>query len=67
MNIMGNLAFENIGKIDWEPYLPVMFARILRWIDLPVSYKHLKVSRNQNMNAVSVASNLKPKYSLFQK
>ncbi|CAD7093813.1 unnamed protein product [Hermetia illucens] len=55
MNIMGNLAFENIGKIDWEPYLPVMFARILRWIDLPVSYKHLKVSRNQNMNAVSVA------------
>lgn len=55
MYIMGNLAFENIGTINWEPYLPVMFARILRWIDLPVSYKQIKLMKNQNFNVSIVA------------
>ncbi|XP_055375207.1 proteasome activator complex subunit 4-like [Condylostylus longicornis] len=55
MMIMGNLAFENIGKIDWNEHLPVMFTRILRSLNLPVAYKKVKVNRNQNLSPASVA------------
>lgn len=37
MTIFATVGFKNIGYIDWEPYIPTMFARILRSIDFPVS------------------------------
>lgn len=56
MNIISVLARENIGRIDWEPYIPMLFARILRSLDLPVTYKSLKSARNQQLWSSSIAS-----------
>lgn len=58
MNKIGALASENIGLIDWEPYIPVVFTRILRSLHLPVCYKNTKSSRNQCLFASSVAGTL---------
>ncbi|GAB0097686.1 proteasome activator complex subunit 4A-like [Sergentomyia squamirostris] len=55
MNLIASTASHNIGIIDWEPYLPVMFTRILRSVDLPVVYKNIGSSRNQNLWAASVS------------
>uniref|UniRef100_A0A6B2EKU9 Proteasome activator complex subunit 4 n=1 Tax=Phlebotomus kandelakii TaxID=1109342 RepID=A0A6B2EKU9_9DIPT len=55
MNLMASTSSHNIGRIDWEPYLPVMFTRILRSVDLPVVYKNIGSSRNQNLWASSVS------------
>lgn len=56
MNKIAGLASENIGLIDWEPYIPVIFTRILRSLELPVCYKNTKSSRNQSLYPSSVAS-----------
>jgi hypothetical protein len=59
MNIMARLASQNIGEVDWEPYIPQMFSRILRGIDLPVSYKSMKSSKNQCMWSADVSREIK--------
>ncbi|KAJ1523444.1 hypothetical protein ONE63_001302 [Megalurothrips usitatus] len=39
MSLMARLAEQNTGRIDWEPYMDIMFTRILRSLKLPVLYK----------------------------
>lgn len=56
MNKIAGVASENIGLIDWEPYIPTIFTRILRSLDLPVCYKNMKSSRGQSLWASSIAS-----------
>lgn len=56
MNKIAGIASENIGLIDWEPYIPTIFTRILRALELPVYYKNMKSSRGQSLWATSVAS-----------
>jgi proteasome activator subunit 4 len=36
-----NIAFYNTGHIDWNPYLPEIFTRILRGFQLPMGSKQL--------------------------
>lgn len=59
MNLAAMVANENVGLIDWEPYIPTMFTRILRSLDLPVCYKNMKSSRGQSLWSGSVACELK--------
>nr|XP_029734187.1 proteasome activator complex subunit 4B isoform X2 [Aedes albopictus] len=70
MTIFATVGFKNIGYIDWEPYIPTMFARILRSIDFPVSYKSTKSSKLQGLAPQSIAiwivSVLGPKSSAQQ-
>lgn len=56
MNLLAITASQNVGYIDWEPYIPIIFTRIMRSIDLPVCYKNMKSSRNQSLWPSSVAS-----------
>ena len=47
MRLLGQLAWLNIGHIDWEEYIPTMYARFMRIFRLPVYYKkvgHIKMS-----------------------
>lgn len=37
--LIARLASFNTGRIDWEPYLPIMYGRFLRILRLPVAYK----------------------------
>ena len=41
--LLGRLAEENSGCVDWEPYLPVMFARVIKMFNLPVRYNKTSV------------------------
>ena len=41
--MLGRLAEQNTGLIDWEPYLPVIFARVQKMFSLPVCYNKTSV------------------------
>lgn len=49
MNLIASLATNTIGLIDWSPYIPTMFTRILRSMDLPVCYKQMRSAKNQSL------------------
>ncbi|XP_037836937.1 proteasome activator complex subunit 4B isoform X1 [Kryptolebias marmoratus] len=36
VNLFARLANDNIGYVDWTPYIPTIFTRILRSFNLPV-------------------------------
>lgn len=66
MVMITSAAIQTIGRFDWEPYIPMMFTRILRSIDLPVSYKSLKSARNPTLcNANIAGKSLNSFYLLF--
>uniref|UniRef100_A0A7N9ASQ6 Proteasome activator subunit 4a n=1 Tax=Mastacembelus armatus TaxID=205130 RepID=A0A7N9ASQ6_9TELE len=45
VNLFARLANDNIGYIDWDPYIPKIFTRILRSLNLPVGTSQMIVSR----------------------
>uniref|UniRef100_A0AAY4C4F7 Proteasome activator subunit 4 n=1 Tax=Denticeps clupeoides TaxID=299321 RepID=A0AAY4C4F7_9TELE len=45
VNLFARLANDNIGYIDWDPYIPKIFTRILRSLNLPVGTSQMLVSR----------------------
>lgn len=55
MNLIGPTARNNIGKIDWEPYMPTIFTRIMRALELPVTYKNTSSTRNQQLTFCSAS------------
>ncbi|KAK0164442.1 hypothetical protein PV328_003071 [Microctonus aethiopoides] len=55
MFLMAKLAQHNIGYIDWEPYIPLMFTRFVRSLNLPVVYSKTKCSRQQRIDMQSAA------------
>ncbi|XP_077359602.1 proteasome activator complex subunit 4B-like [Festucalex cinctus] len=40
VNLFARLANDNIGYVDWTPYIPTIFTRILRSLNLPVGVNH---------------------------
>lgn len=52
---MANLAYYNIGYIDWEPYIPMMFSRFLRSFNLPVFYKQTSAMRVAKLDTSPMA------------
>ncbi|XP_035386226.1 proteasome activator complex subunit 4A isoform X4 [Electrophorus electricus] len=47
VSLFARLANDNIGYIDWDPYIPKIFTRILRSLNLPVGSNQTLVSRYQ--------------------
>uniref|UniRef100_A0A8D3CRE5 Proteasome activator subunit 4 n=2 Tax=Scophthalmus maximus TaxID=52904 RepID=A0A8D3CRE5_SCOMX len=45
VSLFARLANDNIGYIDWDPYIPKIFTRILRSLNLPVGTSHMMVPR----------------------
>ena len=56
MELMARLANKNIGYIDWEPYLPLMFTRFIRCLNLPVHYKNRTNSKYNRIESMYIAS-----------
>ncbi|XP_043485466.1 proteasome activator complex subunit 4A-like [Polistes fuscatus] len=54
MILMATLASENIGYIDWEPYIPLMFARFVRCFNLPVAYKQTQDIKTHKMDTLAI-------------
>ncbi|XP_017877825.1 proteasome activator complex subunit 4A-like [Ceratina calcarata] len=46
IEVMAALATNNIGYINWEPHIPLMFTRFIRSLRLPVSYNKLQVKHD---------------------
>nr|CAD7425108.1 unnamed protein product [Timema monikensis] len=55
MWLMARLANRNIGYIDWEPYIPLMFTRFLRSLSLPVVYKQTHATKHHKLNSGAMA------------
>lgn len=53
--LMARVAMYNIGYIDWEPYIPIMFTRFLRSLDLPVSYKQKQSLKHHKLETTPIA------------
>uniref|UniRef100_A0A8C5A3D9 Proteasome activator subunit 4 n=1 Tax=Gadus morhua TaxID=8049 RepID=A0A8C5A3D9_GADMO len=45
VNLFARLANDNIGYINWDPYIPKIFTRILRSLNLPVGSSQMLVQR----------------------
>ena len=43
--LYSRLADNNIGCIDWEPYIPMFFAKIQNNFNLPVTYKKSHIGK----------------------
>ncbi|KAI4807509.1 hypothetical protein KUCAC02_027315 [Chaenocephalus aceratus] len=41
VNLFARLANDNIGYVDWTPYIPTIFTRILRSLNLPVGVSRM--------------------------
>ncbi|XP_051160943.1 proteasome activator complex subunit 4-like [Leptopilina boulardi] len=55
MDLMSRIGSKNIGYINWEPYLPLMFNRILESFNLPVYYKKYAHSYKYKLGSMSMA------------
>ncbi|XP_078000645.1 proteasome activator complex subunit 4-like [Glandiceps talaboti] len=54
VELFGRVAYDNIGYIDWTPYIPKIFTRVLRSFNLPVGTKRIQVGRAGNGYDISV-------------
>lgn len=55
MELMSKIGAKNIGYIDWNSYLPLMFHRILESFNLPVYYKKYGHSYKYKLGSMSMA------------
>ncbi|XP_065305913.2 proteasome activator complex subunit 4A-like [Dermacentor albipictus] len=46
--LFARLAQNNIGYINWDPYIPTMFTRLLRSFNLPAASGKVQVNRHSN-------------------
>ncbi|XP_065205973.1 proteasome activator complex subunit 4-like isoform X2 [Planococcus citri] len=56
LHLISTLAWVNVGRIDWEKYMPIMYSRFLKVFKLPVHYKKtssLKLSKVSEESAAS--------------
>uniref|UniRef100_A0A8C2DIH5 Proteasome activator subunit 4b n=1 Tax=Cyprinus carpio TaxID=7962 RepID=A0A8C2DIH5_CYPCA len=45
VNLFARLANDNIGYVNWDPYIPKIFTRILRSFNLPVGTSQMVIPR----------------------
>lgn len=55
MILIANLAECNVGYIDWDKYIPIMYVRFLRTLQLPVTYKQRKSGKQHKMDTAAIA------------
>ncbi|XP_068219564.1 proteasome activator complex subunit 4-like isoform X1 [Palaemon carinicauda] len=51
--LFSRLAWHNIGYVDWEEHLPIVFTKVLRSFRLPVSYKKVQVTKGDGLSQFS--------------
>lgn len=53
---MARLTVYNVGCINWEPHIPIMFVRFLRTLQLPVSYRQRQSGKLYRIDASAMAT-----------
>ncbi|OAD56880.1 Proteasome activator complex subunit 4 [Eufriesea mexicana] len=56
MKLMAALANYNIGYINWEPYMSLMFTRFMRCLKLPVSYNKTQRYKHHEIDAIPITT-----------
>ncbi|XP_013086715.2 proteasome activator complex subunit 4-like [Biomphalaria glabrata] len=56
VSLFSKVAHDNIGYIDWTPYVPMIFNRLLRSFCLPVGTRQLVPSRNHTTYEIAQVS-----------
>ncbi|XP_031327424.1 proteasome activator complex subunit 4B-like [Photinus pyralis] len=54
--LLARLANYNHGRINWDPYIPIMFDRFKRAFHLPVSYQRRQLMRPFKIDATSMVN-----------
>ncbi|XP_065338507.1 proteasome activator complex subunit 4A-like isoform X2 [Cloeon dipterum] len=54
MWLLSRVARLNIGHIDWEPHMALMFTRFLRSLNLPVLYKKMHPGRIHKLDTSAI-------------
>ncbi|KAK4885236.1 hypothetical protein RN001_001507 [Aquatica leii] len=54
--LLARLASYNNGRINWEPYIPIMFVRFKRAFHLPVSYRKRQSMRPFKIDVAAMAN-----------
>lgn len=54
MRLMAKLASNNIGYINWDQYIPIMFTRFVRTLNLPVHYKKSVCKSNHSLDTDAI-------------
>lgn len=55
MWIMTSIARFQIGHIDWDPYVPTMFVRFQRTLQLPVTFKQRQLGKQHKIDTSAIA------------
>ncbi|XP_058802846.1 proteasome activator complex subunit 4A-like [Phymastichus coffea] len=55
MKLIVRLAWNNIGYIDWNPYIPMMFTKFFRALNLPCYYKKIPSASYLSIESRSVS------------
>ncbi|XP_056636067.1 proteasome activator complex subunit 4-like [Diorhabda sublineata] len=55
MWIMTGLARFQVGRVDWQPYIPNMFVRFQRTFQLPVAFKQRHMGRSHKIDISAIA------------
>ncbi|KAJ8979647.1 hypothetical protein NQ317_001354 [Molorchus minor] len=55
MGIMASIAQYQMGNIDWEPYIPNMFVRFQRTLQLPVTFKQRQLGKQHKIDTYAMA------------
>ncbi|XP_076659583.1 proteasome activator complex subunit 4A [Halictus rubicundus] len=55
MCLMARLASANIGYINWEPHIPLMFTRFVKCLGLPVTYNKQRTCNYHKIDTCSMA------------
>lgn len=53
--LFSRLAWLNIGYVEWEEHLPMIFTKVLRSFRLPVSYKKAQVGKGDGLSQFASA------------
>lgn len=53
--LMARLSCHNVGRINWEPYTPIMFVRFLRTLNLPVGYRKRQSGKQYKIDISAMA------------
>ncbi|KAK8724601.1 hypothetical protein OTU49_011168 [Cherax quadricarinatus] len=53
--LFSRMAWHNIGYVDWEEHLPLVFTKVLRSFRLPVSYKKAHVGKGDGLSQFASA------------
>lgn len=52
--LMARLCSKNMGYINWEPYVPIMYTRFARTFALPVHFRQKTIGKSYKIDVFPI-------------